>query len=243
MLKGFCRVIVSSICVLSTAAFLTSASALASAPIQSSDNSQAAEMQIQQQALNSPDQIDPAFPQAFTDRTIGSDSAPLTINVYSSLSCSHCANFYLQTMPAIKKNYVDTGKVRFVIHEFPFNLVGLHAAMAGLCLPIDSYQGFTEGLYKTQASWIGSDNGENHIRQMASFAGLSPDQYAACTASKPLENKLVRDRLHATNDLKVNATPTFLFEGGLERLVGDQTYSAFAQMIEKHLSPAKTTAK
>lgn len=194
-------------------------------------------------AMEAPAATDPAFPQAFVDRTLGVETAPVTITAYVALTCSHCGHFFLNILPEIKKNYVDTGKVRLVFKEFPFNLLGLHAAMATLCVDPASYFDLTQTLYRTQNSWAMSSEGEAVVRQMSGFAGLSPQQYAACTGSKPLEDRLIAERTHAVKDLQINSTPTFLFSNSLERIVGAQDYSQFAAVIEKQLEKARAAAK
>ena len=183
--------------------------------------------------------IDPSFPQAFTPRTLGQENAPVKMTVYSALTCNHCGDFFLEVLPKLKTTYVDTGKVHMTFKEFPFNLPGLHAAMAALCLEPDAFFGFVDAVFRTQPSWLGQKNPEQHLKQLAGFSGLSPEKYVACTTSKPLEAHMIRERIHATNDLEISATPTFLFEGTLERIVGTQSYGTYASMIERQLERTK----
>jgi protein-disulfide isomerase len=185
---------------------------------------------------------DPAFPHAFTDRVMGNADAPVTIVEYFALTCPHCGHFHMQILPEIKTNYIDTGKVRIIFRDFPFNPLGLHAAMAARCIDPQYYFDFVHTLFSTQTSWAESDDGETIVRQMAGFAGLSPEQYAACTASKPLEEMILNGRVKATNETGVNSTPSFLFEGTLERIVGAQDYAQFAAAIDRQLAKVQTPA-
>lgn len=185
------------------------------------------------------DSIDPAFPQAFTERSLGDANAPVTMTEYSALTCPHCAHFHTDVLPKLKENYISKGKLRIVFKEFPFSQLGLHAAMAARCLAPEAYDDFTASLFSTQSSWSESNDGETIVRQMAGFAGLSPEKYTACTASKPLQDFILNGRVHATNDLQISSTPTFLFKGGLERIVGAQDYDQFAAAIDRQLAKAK----
>ena len=63
------------------------------------------------------------------DFFIGDVNAPITIIEYASLSCSHCANFHMNTLPKLVEQYVDTGKVKFVFRDFPFNYPALMGSM------------------------------------------------------------------------------------------------------------------
>lgn len=233
------RRIVSSVLVVALASFLGGAAAQAEAPAASPPPSAADASAAGAPVAGAPASTDPAFPQAFVDRTLGEATAPVTMTVYSALTCSHCAQFHLNVLPDIKKNYVDTGKLRIVFKEFPFNLLGLHAAMATLCVAPESYFDLARTLYRTQSSWAMSSEGEAVVRQMSGFAGLSPAQYAACTGSKPLEDRLIGERTHAVKDLQINSTPTFLFSDSLERIVGAQDYGKFVTLIERQLAKAR----
>lgn len=71
------------------------------------------------------------------DFIIGDENAPITIIEYASMSCSHCANFHTNTLPDLKKEYIDTGKVRMVFRDYPFNYPALLGSMMMRCIPGD----------------------------------------------------------------------------------------------------------
>jgi len=71
------------------------------------------------------------------DFTIGDENAPITIIEYASMSCSHCADFHTNTLPELKTEFIDTGKVRMVFRDYPFNYPALLGSMMMRCIPGD----------------------------------------------------------------------------------------------------------
>ena len=88
------------------------------------------------------------------DFFIGNDNAPVTIIEYASMSCSHCADFHNNTLDDLKSEYIDTGKVRFVFRDFPFNYPALAGSMIVGCVPEDVKYQYMNALYKLQNNWI-----------------------------------------------------------------------------------------
>src|SRR6202007_355378 len=88
------------------------------------------------------------------DVALGSDSAPVTIIEYASMTCPHCAHFSETTFPELKKRYIDTGKVRFIFREFPFDKVAAAAFMLARCAGKDRYMAVVETLFAKQGEWV-----------------------------------------------------------------------------------------
>lgn len=172
---------------------------------------------------------------AMTERSMGDAKAPVTIIEYSALTCSHCADFHAKVLPELKKNYIDTGKLRIVFREFPFNELGMAAAMASRCLKPEAYFDYVGAVFASQDKWL-APGGSPLIRQMAGFAGLSDEMFKACVSNKALGDHLLQQRVDATTNLKISSTPTFLIEGTLERIVGTQDYAEYAAMIDRQLA-------
>lgn len=179
--------------------------------------------------------FDPAFPHAFTERSFGKADAPLTLIEYQALTCNHCAHFHLQILPLIKQDYIDKGLVRIVIREFPFNEIGLKAAMVSRCLPESSFYDVMQALFSVQAQWSNPSVGDTMLRQIAGFAGMSPAMYDACVKNTDLSDMLLKLRVEATNQMQITSTPTLLVEGTLERVVGTQSYEEYIKVIDRQL--------
>ena len=91
------------------------------------------------------------------DFIIGDENAPITIIEYASMSCSHCANFHTNTLPDLKKEYIDTGKVRMVFRDYPFNYPALLGSMMMRCIPGDVRYDYMNALYQLQNTWVDRD--------------------------------------------------------------------------------------
>src|SRR6185437_861940 len=87
------------------------------------------------------------------ERSVGKPDAKVTVNEFFSLTCSHCAAFARETYPLVKKDLIDTGKVRWVFHDYPLDQVALMAAMVAHYLPVDRYEPFIDALFNTQDRW------------------------------------------------------------------------------------------
>ena len=91
------------------------------------------------------------------DFVIGDKDAPITIIEYASMSCSHCATFHNSTLNDLKTEYIDTGKVRFVFRDFPFNYPALLGSMMMRCIPGAVRYDYMNALYQLQPNWVNRD--------------------------------------------------------------------------------------
>ena len=91
------------------------------------------------------------------DFIIGDENAPITIIEYASMSCSHCASFHINTLPEIKKEYIDTGKVRMIFRDYPFNYPALMGSMMMRCIPNNVRYDYMNALYILQPDWVNRD--------------------------------------------------------------------------------------
>lgn len=149
------------------------------------------------------------------DYAIGKADAPVTIIEYASLTCPHCANFHNTVLPKLKKDYVDTGKVRLVYRDFPLDRAALAASMVARCAGPDRYFGFLDALYRGQAEWTqGSSNpieGLKKLTRRITLLGQMPNfNVDACLAKKPIQDAILKQRLHGSQKVGVRATPTLI---------------------------------
>src|SRR6476620_6140697 len=84
-------------------------------------------------ALDVPPQAELMADGPLGERVLGKPSAPVTVIEYVSLTCPHCANFQKTIFPRFKKDFVDTGKVRFIVREFPIGHTSGHASLIHRC--------------------------------------------------------------------------------------------------------------
>jgi protein-disulfide isomerase len=175
------------------------------------------------------DNTDPNSP--FAQRSIGSPKAPVTAIEYFSLTCTHCAHFANVTMPKVKPNLVDTGKLQIIYHDFPLDQVALMAAQVARCLPAVEYYPFIEALFASQDDWAfapGIDYKQS-IFQYAALAGMDQTTYDAALANTKLKNFILAGQQEAETMYNVNATPTFIINGKV--YPGAMEYDDFASTI------------
>lgn len=174
--------------------------------------------------------------QALAERSLGRADAPVTVHEYFSLSCSHCAAFHVNTLPKIKTNYIDTGKIRFVFHDFPLGGLASAAAMLTRCGDADAYHGFVDILFKKQKQWLRSDAPLQELEGFARLAGMSPDDVMECLDNEPLFKEIETRKVGYNRDLGIKSTPTFIV--GKTTVPGNLPYDDFQEIFDKALKEA-----
>ena len=145
--------------------------------------------------------------ELYADRTMGDPKAPVKMVEYFSLTCPHCAKFEQETLPKLKADYIDTGKVLYISRDFPFDKPGLEAAEMARCAPADHYFALVDLLFKGQEQWALAANPIAAIKPLGKFAGLSDAELDACFANKDLETFIIEGRKTATEKYKVDLDP------------------------------------
>ena len=170
------------------------------------------------------------------DFYIGEENAPITIIEYASMSCSHCADFHNDTLEELKNEYIDTGKVRFVFRDFPFNYPALAGSMILRCVPENVRYDYMNGLYKLQKNWVNRDHTKtkSELYKIMQSGGMQQDDFDACLSNVDLENQLLEGVMEAQREYKIGSTPSFIINGVLYS--GNKNIKEFRQIIEKILS-------
>ncbi|MDX1922650.1 MAG: DsbA family protein [Alphaproteobacteria bacterium] len=170
-----------------------------------------------------------------TEHVMGNASAPVTIIEYASLNCSHCAHFHKDILPEVVKKYISTGKVKLIYRDFPLNAMALKAAQLSQCMPEDRYFPFVKTLFENQDAWNSAADPEATLTQYAKLAGLPGERITKCLADKNLQDALVKRRMQAENQFKINATPSFVINYGAETISGIGTFEDFDKAIAKYV--------
>ena len=149
------------------------------------------------------------------DIVLGDDAAPVTVIEYASFTCPHCAAFHADTWPQFRAEYVDTGKVRFILREVYFDREGLWASMAARCGGANAFYPMADQFMKKQRLWAKAarSNNRDEIRKIARLNGLSNAQFDACFSDQDYANALVEAYQQNTADDGVQSTPTFIING------------------------------
>lgn len=171
--------------------------------------------------------------QPLPDIVIGKADAPVTIVEYASVTCSHCRDFHSEAYPAIKADYLDTGKAKLILREFPFDPRALAGFMLARCVGDDKRNAMIDVLFDQQREWAGAENASVALLKIAQLAGMNQDQFTACLKDADLQKKVVAVQEAGQNEFGVNATPTFFING--DRYAGALSANEMAAVIEQHL--------
>ena len=143
----------------------------------------------------------------------GPTDAKVTIIEYASLTCSHCAAFHKDTYPALKQRYIDTGKVRYVLREFPLDVLATAGFMLARCEGPSRYYPIVDMLFLQQRGWAFSDKPLEGLQQMMRQAGFSQEKFESCLRDQKLYDAINAVKNRAADKLKVSSTPTFFING------------------------------
>jgi len=174
---------------------------------------------------------DVAKPVSLPDMALGPADAAVTITEYASMTCPHCAAFTEQVFPKLKKEFIDTGKIRFVFREFPLDIKAAAGSMLARCIAkTDSgkYFAVVDLLFKQQNEWAGPKTTEV-LKRIGKQAGLTEQNVEDCLKDQALLDKIAADQKYANDVLKVNSTPTFFING--EMLKGETSFEEFSKKI------------
>ena len=169
--------------------------------------------------------------------SLGNKNAKLTIKVFSSLTCPHCAHFHTNNFKNLKKDFIDKGHVRFEHHSFPLDLAALNAEKVLRC--VDSKEkrlDFLSKLYEKQDSWaIGADiNSINSkLVKIANDYNLNDDKINFCLNDEKMEDKILNERIEGDKKYSIKSTPTIFVNE--KKYEGKHNYDDFKKIIKKFL--------
>ena len=163
------------------------------------------------------------------DRVLGKADAPITIIEYASLTCPHCAHFAVDVLPKLKQKWIDTGKAKLVLRDFPLDEPALRAAMIARCAPPDRFYAYVDTFFAAQDKWVMARDYREALARLVKLGGMSKDEFDNCLKNTALENKIVEGRLIASKELDVNSTPTFFING--TKFTGAPTVEEFDKAL------------
>ena len=142
---------------------------------------------------------------------MGSKNAPIKIKEYFSLTCGHCANFHVKTLPQLKERYIDTGKVQLEFIDYPLDRLAIIAATLARTLP--SEDGYLEAisiLLKKQKQWAYSKKPLDELRSIAKLFGVSSKQFDEILKNIPLMQEIINKMEKESKNFNIESTPTFI---------------------------------
>jgi protein-disulfide isomerase len=158
-------------------------------------------------------------PGPLGEMTLGDPKAPNTVIEYVSMTCPHCQRFHADVYPEFKKKYIDTGKVYFLLREFPLDPLATAAIVVARCAPKERFFPLVDLMFDHQSDWAFVDNPAQKLLELVKQAGFTQDTFQACLTNQSLLDGVnwVHDR--AEKEFGVGSTPTFFFNG--KKLTGE----------------------
>ena len=166
------------------------------------------------------------------DRDLGKPDAPVTMQEWFSLTCTHCAAWSKEVFPEVKAKLIDTGKLRYVYRDFPLDQVALTAAMVARALPAIRYEAFVANLLATQDRWAFARgvNTNEELFKRAALAGMPRALFDSTVSDEALRSDILNEQQVGVDKYKVDSTPTFVV-GEKALHGGEQPYATIAGLV------------
>jgi protein-disulfide isomerase len=164
------------------------------------------------------------------DMAQGPADAKVTIIEYASLTCSHCATFHRETYPKLKERYIDTGKVRYILREFPLDPLATAGFMLARCDGEAKYYPIVDLLFQQQRTWAFTDKPLDALQQIMRQAGFSKEKFESCLRDQKLYDAVNAVKKRGEEAFKVNSTPTFFING--QRHAGNMSIDELEKIIK-----------
>lgn len=174
-------------------------------------------------------QTAPGVANPLGDVWLGSPDAKVSIVEYASLTCSHCATFHKDTWPALKTKYIDTGKVRFVLREFPLDPLATAGFMLARCNGNDKYYPLTDLLFAQQRNWAFTEKPVDALSNMVKQAGFTQESFEACLKRQDIYDAVTQVKEGGAK-AGVDSTPTFFING--QKRSGALSLAEFDKILE-----------
>ena len=172
----------------------------------------------------------------YIEMSKGNDDAPVVFVEYASLTCPACAAFHSNVYPQLNREYIETGKVKFIHREIYFDKAGLWAALTARCSNVvNRYFGMLELLYSEQAIWSryeSSDKIVDSLLKISAKSGIEKAKAISCLEDQEKALDLVNEfQIYVDKDA-IESTPTFIINGNKYT---NRSYDELKEIIDKEL--------
>src|SRR5688572_20058442 len=178
-------------------------------------------------------------PGPLGERAMGKPTAPVTVIEYVSLTCPHCAQFQKDLFPRMKKEFIDTGKVRYIVREFPIGHTSGTAAIINRCAPEDKYFFLLNQFLTRQPEWVSQGVRPDAIYAVAKSSGMSRETFDKCLSNQTIISGLTEVKQRG-RQFGVIGTPTFFING--RKAQGEVTFDEIKSMIEQAPRPQSSSS-
>ena len=165
---------------------------------------------------------------------IGSYDAIVKIKIFSSLTCPHCANFHINVIPQLKKEYVDTGTAQLIFIDFPLDQAAFNASKLLHCIDKKKQINFLDIIYGNQSKWTNGssiENINNNLKKIVKNLGITSNQFDKCLMDEVISDKILNGRIDANHKYSIDSTPTIIINE--KKLEGSASFKNIKKKIEK----------
>ena len=166
--------------------------------------------------------------------SIGKDDAPVEIKIYSSLTCPHCADFHTNVLPKIKSKYVETGKVKLILIDFPLDELAFNASKLLHCVDTKDQISYLDTIYETQSEWTsGTSISEinDNLRNIVQNFGVNQEKFDKCLNNQKVEDRILEGRIYGQKRYSIESTPTIVIND--KKLNTEASFKNIEKKIEK----------
>ena len=168
--------------------------------------------------------------------SIGKDDAPVEIKIYSSLTCPHCADFHTNVLPKIKSKYVETGKVKLILIDFPLDELAFNASKLLHCVDTKDQISYLDTIYETQSEWTsGTSISEinDNLRNIVQNFGVNQEKFDKCLNNQKVEDRILEGRIYGQKRYSIESTPTIVIND--KKLNTEASFKNIEKKIEKFI--------
>ena len=144
---------------------------------------------------------------------LGSNDAKVKIKVFSSFTCPHCADFHLNIVSKIEKEFVKTGKVQIIFIDFPLDQAAFNVSKLLHCLDKNKQMVFMDTIYQTQNEWTNGSNIDDinvNLKKIVKTMGIDSEKFEKCLVDEVISDKILSNRIDASKKYSIEATPTII---------------------------------
>jgi protein-disulfide isomerase len=165
---------------------------------------------------------------------LGSDEAKVKIKIFSSFTCPHCANFHINVIPEIKKQFIDKGKVQLIFIDFPLDQAAFNASKLLHCSETNKQINFMDLIYENQNKWTNGtslDVINKNLKNTVKGLGITSAEFDKCLIDEAISDKILNGRIDASKKYSINSTPTIVINE--KKLEGSVSFKNIKKKIEK----------
>ena len=167
------------------------------------------------------------------EMVLGDPDAPVTLIEYASFTCPHCAAFHANVYPDLKADYIDTGKVKFIVREVYFDRPGLWAGIVARCGGGEAYFSIIDMIYAQQRQWTQAGDPQavvGALRTIAKTVGVSDAELDACLTDAAHAEAMYATFVENADADGVSSTPSFVLDG---RTHSNMAYADLSRLLDR----------